>query len=67
MEKKYTNFNKIDGIRVSTGYGWWLLRASNTQPALVIRVEAKNNDKLSALAEELKNILQAFNLSFKLE
>ena len=67
VEKKYTNFNKIDGIRVSTGYGWWLLRASNTQPALVIRVEAKNNDKLSALAEELKNILQAFNLSFKLE
>ena len=62
-----TTHEKLEGIRVSTGYGWGVLRASNTQPALVIRVEAKNNDKLSALAEELKNILQAFNLSFKLE
>lgn len=28
-----------DGLRVKEGKGWWLLRASNTQPALVARVE----------------------------
>ena len=30
----------VDGVRVSSKEGWWLLRASNTQPALVGRCEA---------------------------
>jgi phosphomannomutase len=30
----------IDGVRVSTPDGWWLLRASNTQAVLVARAEA---------------------------
>ena len=33
-------FSDIDGVRVSTKDGWWLLRASNTQPVLVARCEA---------------------------
>ena len=32
--------NAIDGVRVATEDGWWLLRASNTQDALVARCEA---------------------------
>ncbi|GBQ86886.1 phosphomannomutase/phosphoglucomutase [Asaia krungthepensis] len=32
----------IDGVRVREAEGWWLLRASNTQPALVARAEGKN-------------------------
>ncbi|PZQ62834.1 MAG: phosphomannomutase [Sphingomonas taxi] len=31
-----------DGVRVSTGDGWWLLRASNTQAALTLRAEARD-------------------------
>ena len=31
-----------DGVRVSTGDGWWLLRASNTQDVLVARAEAQD-------------------------
>jgi phosphomannomutase len=30
----------VDGVRVSSKEGWWLLRASNTQPVLVGRCEA---------------------------
>ena len=30
----------IDGVRVRTADGWWLLRASNTQAVLVARAES---------------------------
>ncbi|WP_336968143.1 phosphoglucomutase/phosphomannomutase PgmG [Sphingobium aromaticiconvertens] len=41
--------NTIDGVRVDTGDGWWLLRASNTQDMLVVRAEAKDEDGLARL------------------
>jgi phosphomannomutase len=48
----------IDGVRVHTPQGWWLLRASNTQAVLVARAEAANQaglDKLTAaLAAQLR-------------
>ncbi len=50
--------NDIDGVRVKTKDGWWLLRASNTQDVLVARAEAltqKGLEQLKAeLAEQLK-------------
>ena len=36
----------IDGIRVSSENGWWLLRASNTQAELVLRCEANSFENL---------------------
>jgi phosphomannomutase len=39
----------IDGVRVSTPDGWWLLRASNTQDVLVARCEAKDEAALGRL------------------
>lgn len=47
----------IDGVRVSTEEGWWLLRASNTQPVLVGRCEAATRDGLSRLIEQLRRQL----------
>jgi phosphomannomutase len=48
----------IDGVRVKTADGWWLLRASNTQDVLVARVEARDPAGLArlkaALAEQLR-------------
>ena len=48
----------IDGVRVNTPDGWWLLRASNTQAALVARAESKTEEGLqklkAALSEQLK-------------
>lgn len=41
--------NDIDGVRVNTPDGWWLLRASNTQDVLVARAEAFNAEGLERL------------------
>jgi len=43
------DFSDVDGARVSTPDGWWLLRASNTQPVLVARCEAADDDGLERL------------------
>ena len=40
-------FNDIDGVRVKTADGWWLLRASNTQAVLVARCEAADEAGLA--------------------
>ncbi len=54
---KGLNVNAIDGVRVSSEDGWWLLRASNTQDVLVARCESDTEDGLerlkSMLVEEL--------------
>ncbi|GLR47111.1 phosphoglucomutase/phosphomannomutase PgmG [Sphingomonas astaxanthinifaciens] len=42
-----------DGVRVSTGDGWWLLRASNTQDVLVGRAEARDPVGLERLLETI--------------
>jgi phosphomannomutase/phosphoglucomutase len=36
----------VDGVRVQFPAGWGLIRASNTQPALVLRFEAESAEKL---------------------
>ena len=36
----------VDGVRVLFGDGWGLIRASNTQPVVVARYEAKTRDRL---------------------
>ena len=40
LKKSRKKFVNIDGIRFDFKTGWWLLRASNTQPALVCRIES---------------------------
>ncbi|GAJ07402.1 unnamed protein product, partial [marine sediment metagenome] len=42
----------IDGVRVDFPDGWGLIRASNTQPVLVLRFEAKTKQRL----EEIRNL-----------
>jgi phosphomannomutase len=45
--------SEIDGVRVQTEDGWWLLRASNTQAVLVARAEASTEDGLERLKQAL--------------
>ena len=49
--------NAIDGVRVDTPDGWWLLRASNTQAVLVARCEAGDQVGLDRLRAELEDQL----------
>jgi len=51
--------NSIDGVRVDTADGWWLLRASNTQAVLVARCEAADQAGLDRLRAELERQLRA--------
>lgn len=55
--------NETDGARVIRPDGWWLLRASNTQDALVARVEAKNEAALVRLRAELESALTRSGIS----
>ncbi len=48
----------VDGVRVSTDDGWWLLRASNTQPVLVARCEARDKAGLDRLQRLLADQLR---------
>jgi len=43
----------VDGVRVSTEDGWWLLRASNTQDVLVARAEAGDQEGLDNLVAQI--------------
>ena len=47
----------IDGVRVRFDHGWGLIRASNTQPALVLRFEASSQEELSQIRQYLESIL----------
>lgn len=49
--------NDIDGVRVKTADGWWLLRASNTQDVLVARAEAFSPEGLERLKGAIKDNL----------
>ena len=44
----------MDGVRVETPYGWWLLRASNTQPMLVVRCESESEQGLERLRDDVR-------------
>jgi phosphomannomutase len=63
LQKAGAKFSDIDGVRVSTSDGWWLLRASNTQPVLVARCEAADEAGLERLKSELKAALSASGVS----
>ena len=47
-----------DGVRVSTGDGWWLLRASNTQDVLVARAEGTDEAALERLVAQIDDQLE---------
>jgi phosphomannomutase/phosphoglucomutase len=49
--KKEYEVIDVDGARILFGDGWGLVRASNTQPVLVLRFEAKTAERL----EEIKH------------
>jgi phosphomannomutase/phosphoglucomutase len=53
----------LDGVRISFSDGWGLLRASNTQPVLVMRFEASSQDALTAHRAEVEQWLDGEGIS----
>lgn len=62
LDKKKLAYDTTDGIRFNHPYGWWLLRASNTQAILVARCEADSVENLSRLKAELAQLLLHYNI-----
>jgi phosphomannomutase/phosphoglucomutase len=58
FKKSYKTID-IDGVRVIFPEGWGLLRASNTQPVLVMRFEAANENLLKRYQSEVEQMLEA--------
>ncbi len=50
----------VDGVRVQFRHGWGLVRASNTEPALILRFEAKTEEKLDEIKELILSELREF-------
>jgi len=51
--------NTVDGARVLFGDGWGLIRASNTQPVLVMRFEARTKEQLEKIQSEMQGWLRS--------
>jgi len=62
LESQGADVNAIDGVRVTTEDGWWLLRASNTQAVLVARAEAKDAASLERLKQQITRHLNAVDI-----
>ena len=49
----------VDGVRVLFGDGWGLIRASNTQPIIVMRFEARSKQELDKIQTEMEGWLRS--------
>jgi phosphomannomutase len=63
LQRAGAAMSDIDGVRVKTADGWWLLRASNTQDVLVARAEAKDEAGLARLKTQLAAQLTASGIA----
>ena len=59
FQKEYETID-IDGVRVVFPDGWGLVRASNTQNALIVRCEAKSEERVQEIKELVLNTIQKF-------
>ncbi|HTW54322.1 MAG TPA: phosphomannomutase/phosphoglucomutase [Stellaceae bacterium] len=57
----------IDGVRVKSPDGWWLVRASNTQAVIVARAESTTNAGLARLKGEITRELAESGLRVRLD
>ena len=58
--KKTHEVVDVDGARVLFGDGWGLVRASNTQPILVLRFEAKREERVEEIKALFREKLSVF-------
>ena len=56
----------IDGLRLDFGFGWGLIRPSNTSAYLIVRFEAQTSDQLAQLQAIFKRELLALNADLML-
>lgn len=57
---KKSRISDIDGVKVFFPDGWALVRASNTQPALVVRMESDNAESLEKIKTDFLSTIEKF-------
>ena len=57
--ERYESVETLDGVRVSTDEGWFLIRASGTQPLVRLTAEARTASAADALVTEAREVIQA--------
>lgn len=62
-QKGYETFD-LDGVRVKFNGGWALVRASNTQPTLVMRFEATSPEGLERIEQQVREVLAKEGFTF---
>ena len=65
--KKTREVIDVDGARILFDDGWGLLRASNTQPVIVARYEARTGEGLRVIREEVESWLRTQNVEVRHE
>ena len=56
----------IDGLRVDFADGWGLVRASNTEPGLVLRFEGADDEALERIKGEFRQALLSVDPALEL-
>jgi phosphoglucosamine mutase len=54
----FDDVETLDGVRVGTGEGWFLVRASGTQPLVRVTAEARQPDRADALLADAREIVE---------
>lgn len=57
LKDEGVNFSNIDGVRVSNDNGWWIIRASNTQGAVSVRIEADTHENMERTKVYISELL----------
>jgi phosphoglucosamine mutase len=59
VTERYDDVSTLDGVRVDVGDGWFLLRASGTQPLVRITAEARTESRADEVFETARDLLTA--------
>ncbi len=65
LKQENTKIIDIDGVRVENEYGWFLMRASNTQNQLTCRAESISKKGLLKLIEKIEYQLSLSGINYK--
>ncbi|MDY7081114.1 MAG: phosphoglucosamine mutase, partial [Halobacteria archaeon] len=58
VSQEYDDYSDLDGVRVDTGDGWFLIRPSGTEPLIRITSEASDAETAERLFTEAREILE---------
>jgi len=58
VSQEYGEYTDVDGVRVQTGDGWFLVRASGTEPLVRITAEAEKERRVEELYDEASDLIK---------